>query len=89
MIRKKCLRSEKLKEKFKNDIVFKEVIKRPNNDYKIFVAEAVLPNYFMQWRARGGCEVLEDMHEEEAYKRMNMGRHPWEKVPFFVYLGRE
>jgi hypothetical protein len=69
-----------------------ETIQRGTSDHKIFVKEALLPQYFMQWRVSGGENVQWEASDEEQMRDDAMimrGRHPRERVPFFVYLGRK
>ena len=69
-----------------------EAIQRGTSDHKIFVKEALLPNYFMEWRAAGGEQQQAGIDEEQQLRDAMLkreGRHPRERVPFFVYLGKE
>lgn len=93
-IRKKCLRPG-LKESWEKSAkatAITDTIQRGTNDHKLFIKEALLPNYFMQWRSAGGENGVMVLSEEDEWKDEQMvkdGRHPRESVPFFVYLGRE
>jgi hypothetical protein len=93
-IRRKCLRPRKEKpRKGQNmDQLLNDTIQRGATDHKLFIREALLPDYFMRWLALGGENVQVDLSEEEQVMEDGMvarGRHPRERGPFFVYLGRE
>jgi hypothetical protein len=93
-IRRKCLRPGRGKsyKGQQGDQLLNDAIQRGTTDHNLFVKEALCPEYFMQWRAMGGENFQVDLSEEEKAvdeEMIGMGRHPREKVPFFVYLGRE
>ncbi|KIV99969.1 uncharacterized protein PV09_08480 [Verruconis gallopava] len=101
-LRRKCLRDGIEKSWMKSYVESKggkmkreamdEVIQRGTSDHKLFVKEAMLPQYFMRWRAAGGENAEVNLTEEEQVREeelIHSGRHPREKVPFFVFLGRE
>jgi hypothetical protein len=94
VIRQKCLRSgnAKLLEGQSGHILLNDSIQQATTDHKLFIKEALLPEYFMCWRATGGENMRVDLTEEEQTiedEMIAMWRHPRERVPFFVYLGRE
>lgn len=93
-IRSKCFRPgvEAIVGRNMKKTAIEEAMQRGTSDHKIFVKEALLQQYIMQWWAAGGVNVQWEACEEEQLRDDAMimrGRHPREQVPFFVYLGRE